>query len=65
MNKNTNREFIQWIAESAMSEDWKDDGAFWQEMILRKLVKLGVIEFDGKYYKYTTKEEDRHGMASS
>lgn len=46
----TEHEFILWLTRMAFANDWRENGESYQELILRKLAKVGtVIVRDGSY----------------
>ena len=55
----TEHEFIIWLTRTALAPDWSENGEFYQELILRKLTKVGtVIARDGSYEIVTEGEHD-------
>lgn len=52
-------DFIEWLANAVFEDDWLDNQMFYREIILRKLVKLGIVELiDGNYVLITTGGEN-------
>ena len=44
------RDFFDWLACAVMYSDWESNAGFYQEVICRKLVRLGILELiDDKY----------------
>lgn len=48
--EDSENDFIKWITDAVFEDDWCEDNAFYQEVILRKLVKLGTVRVDGDMY---------------
>lgn len=52
-------DFIEWIANAVFEDDWLDNQAFYREIILRKLVKLGIVELTNGNYVLITAGSER------
>ena len=58
----TDRDFIEWLANAVFEDDWLYSQKFYREIILRKLVRLGIVELiDGDYVLITARDSEEDG----
>lgn len=51
----TEHEFILWLTRMAFANDWRENGESYQELILRKLEKVGAVSIRNGTYEIEDK----------
>ena len=52
-------DFIDWLCCCVFEDDWDENPAFYREVILRKLTRIGKVKRVGEYYVLKAPDEDK------